>query len=1112
MIFNTKIFVPKFISSVTSAPARVLPHIYFYNGQTNCEAWFIEGYSGSATTSSATIVTQSVTAFPQLDYYSQQQVDSSSLSLLFNNEFTPYGTIPSQSLYSEYWETYVSLLYDPQTRLVACSAIIPLADYFKMNLNDVVEWRGNYYYLRAINDYNTANGECNLQLLGPILDDTLTITQITSTTTSTTSTSTTSTTTGGPTTTTTSGPTTTSTTSTSTTSTSTTTTTIAPLECNQYSIATAGSSTYGYVDCYGSFRQIILSNETGYVCASDTPFLLAGVEATITNLGTCTPSTTTSTTSTSTTSTSTTQAPTTTTTTTAAPTTTSTTTQAPTTTTSTTTIGPTTTSTSTTTIGPTTTSTSTTIAPTSTSTTTLSNSCISASGGITGTFISGLTQYKYHMFTASADFTVISGNRNDAQIMVVAGGGAGGLGGGGGAGGVNYSAANYISTGTYNITVGTGGIPATIYVSPSSSFAVSYPTNGTTSSVSSSNFILSANGGGYGGTQYRSGISIPTKWNQFATEASVGGAGGGASGDAASSAVFKIGANGIEGYKGSNFGGANYPYGGGGGYSSAAQFNTELGGNGIELGTTMLGVATTYAGGGAGVNRTTGNVAGGGGNAHQNGTPNTGGGGGGGYFNNAGTGAGGSGIVIITYPTCAVITTTSTSTSTTTLPPTTTTTTIAPGTCITYRATNNGGGTTAVTYVNCYNISGSINIGGGTYEQFCAKYNTPQSLGDVTFTILSGCTPAPTTTTSTTSTTTSGPTTTSTSTTSTSTSTSTSTTTSAPTTTSTTTIGWISHIIYNTLEASCDSISSNYTVYTFNHSGPIVNGVFVYSSQSFGSVIADLNAFEIGQTYSFGTDGTGLVFYQFNCPGLTSTTTSTTSTTSTSTTSTSTTSTSTTSTSTTSTTTGGPTTTSTTTIAEWTGYNLFPVYGGTCDRAGDDIVAYKYFSGGSIVNGDTLYATQNLNDELATGYFSDGGFRYEVNTGIVSNKTACPAPPSSTTTTTNACPDPLGITEISASGPSIVPSGSTQNYVLYAAGATPTLGSATLPQTYIITVTGSLAPFTPITWIVSSSLQPKTYPISVTWQGGLSSQNNVGLYGVNCGIYENQYYLGVTTT
>jgi hypothetical protein len=42
-----------------------------------------------------------------------------------------------------------------------------------MELNDIVEWRGNYYHLRAINEYNLSNGECKLQLLGPILGDIL---------------------------------------------------------------------------------------------------------------------------------------------------------------------------------------------------------------------------------------------------------------------------------------------------------------------------------------------------------------------------------------------------------------------------------------------------------------------------------------------------------------------------------------------------------------------------------------------------------------------------------------------------------------------------------------------------------------------------------------------------------------------------------------------------------------------------------------------------------------------------------------------------------------------------------------------------------------------------
>jgi len=162
-----RIFIPSFISSVDYQPARVLPHIYFYNGVKTSDTWYLEHRGVFPSVVFAT----ELGFFPSVDNYEGLNPSSGSRSLLFFNEESVYGTTPTDSLYSEYWSKYVELLYNPRTRLIDCSAIIPLADYFKMELNDIVEWRGNYYHLRAINDYNLSNGECNLQLLGPILDD-----------------------------------------------------------------------------------------------------------------------------------------------------------------------------------------------------------------------------------------------------------------------------------------------------------------------------------------------------------------------------------------------------------------------------------------------------------------------------------------------------------------------------------------------------------------------------------------------------------------------------------------------------------------------------------------------------------------------------------------------------------------------------------------------------------------------------------------------------------------------------------------------------------------------------------------------------------------------------
>jgi hypothetical protein len=167
------IYIPTFISDQNYNPSRVLPHLYFYNGLIDCETYWIE--SGSAAFGG---VTYQQNAFPYFDNYnvvSGSFPTTNSESLLFNNENAAYGQIPTENLYTQYWETYVSLLYNPKTRLLNCEAIIPLADYFKMELNDVVNFKGNYYHLRAINEYSLKTGECVLQLLGPIIPDTLNI-------------------------------------------------------------------------------------------------------------------------------------------------------------------------------------------------------------------------------------------------------------------------------------------------------------------------------------------------------------------------------------------------------------------------------------------------------------------------------------------------------------------------------------------------------------------------------------------------------------------------------------------------------------------------------------------------------------------------------------------------------------------------------------------------------------------------------------------------------------------------------------------------------------------------------------------------------------------------
>lgn len=217
------IYIPVYVASETYQPARVLPRLLFFNGLLECEQYYIKDGDNSS---------RAQTAFPYFDNYnvvSGSFPTDGSKSLLFQNENPSYGAIPTASLYTEYWENYINLLYNPVTRLLNASAIIPLKDYFEMDLNDVVNFRGNYYHLRAINDYSLKTGDCTIQLLGPIIPNSLTDTINPTTTT------------------------TTSTTSTSTTSTTSTTTTTAPPGCFEYEYGPAATGcTINWTNCGGS--------------------------------------------------------------------------------------------------------------------------------------------------------------------------------------------------------------------------------------------------------------------------------------------------------------------------------------------------------------------------------------------------------------------------------------------------------------------------------------------------------------------------------------------------------------------------------------------------------------------------------------------------------------------------------------------------------------------------------------------------------------------------------------------------------------------------------------------------------------------------------------------
>ncbi len=256
-----------------------------------------------------------------------------------------------------------------------------------------------------------------------------------------------------------------------------------------------------------------------------------------------------------------------------------------------------------------------------------------------------------------------TGGGTAMKVLAVGGGGGGGggndndayNGAGGGAGGYQYETAHSVTTGTYSVTVGAGGVGSTNSSNKGS--------NGGDSIFDT----ITAIGGGGGGSRNN-----------------VNGANGASGGGASIKSTSGTGGTGSQGSNGGTAtqGGTTNAGAGGGGASAAggnvAGNSTTGGAGGAGTANSITGTSVTYAGGGGGSSSGAGGRglggSGGGGNganypgAGSAGTANTGGGGGGGSGdnNNGAGGPGGKGVVIISYVTADFGTCTATGTYTTT--------------------------------------------------------------------------------------------------------------------------------------------------------------------------------------------------------------------------------------------------------------------------------------------------------------------------------------------------------------------------------------------------------------------------------------------------------------
>ena len=97
--------------------------------------------------------------------FHQFALDNPNFSVLFEAEYSTYtGIALTNSLYKNHYQDYVQSIFNPKKRNFVFKAVLPLHIITKLQLNDTLEIKGNYYRIDKYS-YNLLTGETTLNLI-----------------------------------------------------------------------------------------------------------------------------------------------------------------------------------------------------------------------------------------------------------------------------------------------------------------------------------------------------------------------------------------------------------------------------------------------------------------------------------------------------------------------------------------------------------------------------------------------------------------------------------------------------------------------------------------------------------------------------------------------------------------------------------------------------------------------------------------------------------------------------------------------------------------------------------------------------------------------------------
>jgi hypothetical protein len=70
----------------------------------------------------------------------------------------------TKTMFTQYWQKYLSRLFSSRSRVVYFSAILPVGEWLNLQMNDTIAVSGNYYKIQQI-EYDMLNERASLQLI-----------------------------------------------------------------------------------------------------------------------------------------------------------------------------------------------------------------------------------------------------------------------------------------------------------------------------------------------------------------------------------------------------------------------------------------------------------------------------------------------------------------------------------------------------------------------------------------------------------------------------------------------------------------------------------------------------------------------------------------------------------------------------------------------------------------------------------------------------------------------------------------------------------------------------------------------------------------------------------